>query len=97
MVNVTSGTDAGGFKVPTVGAQRKVYANEKSVGINEFYKAQQAGLSAEIKLDIRTADRGTETHVKFSGKIYKILRTYKKDNGEFTELTLTDESTKGGL
>lgn len=97
LLDVIDQTDADGFKVPVEGAERRVYANEKSVGYSEFYKAQQAGMSAELKLDIRTADVGAETHVRFNGKLYKILRTYKSKNGEFTELTLTDLSTKAGL
>ena len=83
-------TDDHGFYLPSIEARREVYANKKSVGYSEFYKAAQAGMSAEAKITIRTSEYGGESYVEHGGKRYKVLRTYETANGEFTELTLTD-------
>lgn len=74
---------------PTISYQEiKVYCNVKSIGQSEFYQAQVTGLKPEIKVEVKCCGiDNTITHFKFKDKIYKILRTYKKE--DIIELTLT--------
>ena len=67
---------------------KKVYCNIKSIGQSEFYQAQVTGLKPEIKAEIKCISwEDSYTHFRFNNKIYKILRTYKKE--DVIELTLT--------
>ena len=61
--------------------------NEKSVGQSEFYQSASVGLKPEIKLEAKLIDLTNVTHIKYNGIIYKILRTYKKE--DIVELILT--------
>lgn len=91
----TEATNANGFAQPPEDEpSRLVFCNKKSVGYSEFYKAQQAGYKAEVKIDLYTQDYEGETLVEFEGKRYKVLRTYESRNGEFIELTLSDLSER---
>jgi hypothetical protein len=97
----TDETDTDGFYLPSAETRREVFANRQSVGYSEFYKAAQAGYSAELKIIVRTEEYNGESYAEHEGKRYKILRTYETKNGEFTELTLTDlterdEQSEGG-
>lgn len=66
----------------------KVYCNIKSIGQSEFYQAQVTGLKPEVKVEIKCCNISDDiTHFKLNNKIYKILRTYKKE--DIIELTLT--------
>ena len=75
-------TNEHGFPVARTETATTVFADKKSVGFSEFYKAQQAGYTTELKF----------------GKRYRVLRTYTHGNGEFTELTLVNlpEAEGGG-
>ena len=63
------------------------YCNEKSIGQSEFYQSASVGFKPEIKLEAKLIDLSGVTHVKYNDVIYKILRTYKKE--DIVELTLT--------
>jgi hypothetical protein len=63
------------------------YCNEKSIGQTEFYQSASVGFKPEIKLEAKLLDLTGATHVKYNNVIYKILRTYKKE--DIVELTLT--------
>jgi len=91
-------TDSDGFTLPRVGKETTVYANKKSVGFSEFFKAKQAGYTEQLKFDIFTVEYEGQTLAEYEGKRYRILRTYidPKTAGEFTELTLSDLSERGG-
>lgn len=65
---------------------RTVFADQKSVRSTEFYQAHAVGLKPEIVLAIRHIDYNGESRVRWSGKVYDVLRTYSK-NGEVLELT----------
>jgi hypothetical protein len=88
-------TNENGFDFDTIEQSRSVFCNKKSVGHAEFYASHQAGVKAELKIDIHTQDYAGEEIAAFGGKRYKILRTYETRNGEFTELTLTDLPERG--
>ena len=88
-------TNGQGF--PNVGQekQRPVYANKKSVGYNEFYRAAEAGYTVELKFEIRSEEYEGETMAEYDGRRYRILRAY--ETTDIIELTLSDLSTRGGL
>lgn len=67
--------------------EEKVFCNVKSIGQAEFYQAQTAGFRPEIKLEIKLIDLTNVTHVKINETIYKVLRTYEKQ--DITEIILT--------
>lgn len=88
--------DEHGFHNPHTETRKTVYANKKSVGYSEFYKAKQAGYSTELKFDIHTEEYEGQTMTEYDGKRYKVLRTFVSKNGETTELTLSDLTERGG-
>lgn len=63
------------------------YCNRKSVRQSEFYQSDAAGFKPEIMLEARLIDISNIDHIKFDNKIYKILRSYKKE--DLIELILT--------
>ena len=70
-------------------------------GFSEFYKAQQAGYTTELKFDVHSFEYEEQQIVEYpvsSGKRYRVLRTYTHGNGEFTELSLVNlpEAEGGG-
>ncbi len=68
-------------------AEEKVFCNVKSIGQSEFYQAEAAGLKPEIKIETKLIDLTNVTHIKLHGTLYKVLRTYKKQ--DIIEITLT--------
>lgn len=63
------------------------YCNVKSIGQSEFYQSATAGLKPEIKLETKLLDLSNVTHIKYNNVLYKILRTYRKE--DIIEITLT--------
>lgn len=88
-------TNENGFKNPPAETARIVFADKKSVGYAEFYKAQQSGYNVELKFDIYADEYHGEPLAEYEGKRYKILRTYLSKNGETVELTLSDMTERG--
>lgn len=66
---------------------KMIYCNIKSIGLTEFYQAQSVGLKPELKIEARLIDLDGATHFKYNNKLYKILRTNKKEDS--IELVLT--------
>ncbi len=64
-----------------------VYCNIKSIGQSEFYQASTVGYKPELKIECKLVDLTDVTHFKYNDKVYKILRTYRKE--DITEITLT--------
>ena len=85
--------DKNGFPEPLEPGERTVYADRKSVGYSEFYKAQLAGYEVALKFDVHAAEYHGETLAEYGGKRYQVLRTYAKD-GDTLELTLSDVRQK---
>ncbi|WP_052152879.1 phage head closure protein [Dehalobacter sp. UNSWDHB] len=79
-----------GFPNEQTETAKTVFANKLSVGYSEFYKAAQAGYTAELKFDVYTQEYEGQEIAEYEGKRYRVLRTYVSKNGEFTELTLVD-------
>ena len=63
------------------------YCNEKSIGQSEFYQSASVGFKPEIKLEAKLINLTDVTHIRYNNTIYKILRTYKKE--DIVELVLT--------
>lgn len=85
-------TNEHGFPVKQEETATTVFADKKSVGYSEFYKAEMAGHAAEIKFDVYAMEYSGETIAEYpvsSGKRYRILRTYVHEEGELIELTLS--------
>lgn len=85
LLTITSAPDGYGGYTDTETA-RTVFCDRKSVKATEFYQAHATGLKPEITLVIRSVDYDDETKLRFSGKVYDVLRSYSK-NGELVELT----------
>ena len=86
-------TNEHGFPVARTETATTVFADKKSVGFSEFYKAQQAGYTTELKFDVHSFEYEEQQIVEYpvsSGKRYRILRTYLHSEGEMIELTLAD-------
>jgi len=97
-------TNEHGFPVPRDETATTVFADKKSIGFSEFYKAAQAGYTTELKFDVYSFEYSGQQIVEYpvsSGTRYRVIRTYLHGNGEFTELTLVNlpeaqEATEGG-
>lgn len=86
-------TNEHGFPIERPEVATTVFADKKSVGFSEFYKAQQAGYTTELKFDVYSMEYTEQQIVEYpvsSGKRYRVLRTYAHGNGEITELTLVN-------
>lgn len=79
-----------GFALPTTEQSRTIFCNILSIGQSEFYKAAQAGILVKKQIKVYTADYEGETLADLDGVRYGIVRTFSPDNGEFTELYLSD-------
>lgn len=67
--------------------EEMIYCNVKSIGQTEFYQATTVGYKPEIKIEAKLIDLSGATHFKYNDVIYKILRTYKKE--DLVELVLS--------
>ena len=65
--------------------KKEIYCNKKSIRQSEFYQAMAQGIRPEIMFEIRFADYNNETHFEYENKLYRIIRTYTKNN-EILEL-----------
>lgn len=66
--------------------KRKVLADISSIKQSEFYQAQANGLKPEFTFIIRTFEYKGENSVQHGNKMYRILRTYDRLDGNI-ELT----------
>lgn len=80
-------TDEVGDAAGAILYDKEVYCNEKSIKASEFYQAQALGMKPEVNLELMIADYNKETHVKYEGEEYRVLRTFKTSK-ERIELTL---------
>lgn len=73
--------------------RRTVFCNKKSVGYSEYYKSQQAGYTAQFKVEVHRVDYNNEKLAILEDSRYNILKTYEL-NQDIIELTLTDLRTQ---
>ena len=67
-------TNEHGFPVARTETATTVFADKKSVGFSEFYKAQQAGYTTELKFDVHSFEYEEQQIVEYpvsSGKRYR--------------------------
>lgn len=88
--------NANGFATSPTEQSRSVFCNVLSVGQGEFYKAAQVGIAIKQQVEVHAAEYEGETLAELDGKRYEIKRTFSPDNGEFTELYLSDLKQGGG-
>lgn len=55
----------------------EIFGERKSIKQSEFYQAQATGLKPEFKFEINSFEYNNETHARYDGKEYRILRTYQ--------------------
>ena len=84
LVSVTDGINNNGFPDDAESTRYGIFANKKSAGSAEFYRASQAGYTVDKVFEIREADYEEERFLVYEGHRYEILRTYEK--GENIEL-----------
>lgn len=85
-------TNEHGFPITKPETETTVFADKKSVGYSEFYKAEMAGHAAELKFDVHSLEYDGQQIAEYptsSGKRYRVLRTYIHGEGELVELTLS--------
>lgn len=62
---------------------KTVYCKEVGIKQNEFYQAAQQGYKVEAQIEIRKASYAENiTHLRYKGKVYRILRTYQPKSAE---------------
>jgi len=73
---------------------KEVFCNLKGVKRNEFYQAQAQGYKPELCVEIKACEFDRETHIKYNGTMYRILRTYpvKSENLELICTALVVEN-----
>jgi SPP1 family predicted phage head-tail adaptor len=71
--------------------ERKVYANEYSIGSSEFYNAAVTGLRPEIAFEIYSFEYNGEEKFKYDGEEYNIIRT----QGKGEKMVLIGEKVAG--
>jgi SPP1 family predicted phage head-tail adaptor len=74
-----------GESIPTI-EWREVFARIDSVRQSEFYQAATVGLKPELIIQTPALNYNDEEKVRYNGKLYEIIRIYKKDN--MAELTV---------
>jgi hypothetical protein len=73
------------------GERREVFAKQDSIGMTEFYQAAATDYRPEFKFTLADYyDYNGETFAEYDGKIFRVMRTYRK--GQEIELTLTRAS-----
>ena len=81
--------------VPTTApTERKVYANEMSMGATAYYAAAQAGVHPSAVLQVRRCDYKGETKLKFDGKTLSVTRVQRTP--DFVTLTCAEVTSDRG-
>lgn len=93
---VSNGNNENGFLLNPTEQSRSIFCNVLSVGQGEFYKAAQVGITIKAQVEVRTVDYEGETLAELECKRYEIKRTFSPDNGDLTELYLSDLRQGGG-
>ena len=85
----TDAQDEDGFYDPATETETTVYCNIVSVGRSEFYRASQAGIQADLAIQVFELEYNGEKYVEIDGKRYFVVRAYKVPGKEYVELTLS--------
>ena len=75
-------------------SSREVFCKVRSVGMKEKYQAQAVGLLPEMVFELPDYyEYDDERKVRYQGKEYRIIRTYKKETNEIELVVTRDGST----
>lgn len=85
LISVTNSINDIGDSVKLLTKSTDIFADKQSIRQSEFYQAAAVGLRPELTFIIRICEYNQQELLEFNNKIYKIIRTYEKDN-EFIEL-----------
>ena len=92
---VTTTTTYDDLGVPTTApTERKVYANEMSMGATAYYAAAQAGVHPSAVLQVRRCDYKDETKLKFDGKTLSVTRVQRTP--DYVTLTCEEVTSDRG-
>jgi len=72
--------------MPSATGRKTVYAEIKSIGMNEYWQAMALDKVPDIKLAVYIDEYAEEPFVAYAGKTYRVQRTYMPGN-ERIELT----------
>lgn len=89
---ITLLTDVAEGIAPT---EHVVFANEMSLGANEFYNAAAVGLRLEKKYEVLTAEYSGQDRLKVGDVVFRINRVETK--GDKTRLTCVGGGLIGGV
>jgi hypothetical protein len=84
LISVTYTEDEIGNRIE-VPVERKIFANEFSVGASEYYNAALVGLRPAKQFEIYSFEYRGEDRLKHDGALYRIIRV--ETRGERTRLT----------
>ena len=87
LIDTVESVDAYG-DITVIEVPKEIYCNICSISQKEFYQAQSVGFQPEIKIEMMSIDFNSEKFVEVSGKRYRILRSYERQD-EVVELVLT--------
>ena len=69
--------------------RRKTYCEEKSLSMSETYQARASGFAPDIRLVLpQEFEYHGETLCEYKGERYRIIRDYRDEKSDTTELTL---------
>lgn len=88
-------TNENGFPVPEGETRVTIFASRRSIGLNEFYKADMKGYNPRFTFLVHSEEYSDQEEAEYDGKPYYILRSYTPEDGDYTELVLS-ELPRGG-
>lgn len=94
LLQTTYNKDELGQQMPVI-RSRPVLVTVKSIGQSESFKAGQAGLNPDIRLDVSMYDYDGEKEVQFMGNTYTVYRNFTRFEDETIELYLTKKAGNG--
>ena len=89
-------TNEHGFPVARIETATTVFADKKSVGFSEFYKAQQAGYTTELKFDVHSFEYEEQQIVEYPCLLYTSIEDGNK-NKLFVPNSMVDPITAGRI
>ena len=86
---ITEKPDARGVLEQPTEKRRKTYCEEKSLAMTEVYQARATGHAPSIRLVLpQDFEYRGETVCEYKGERYAIIRDYRDEKSDSTELTL---------
>ena len=86
---ITESPEAKGVLDAATEARRKTYCEEKSLSVSEVYQARASGFAPNIRLVLpQDFEYRGETLCEYKGTRYSIIRDYRDEKSNGTELTL---------